>query len=143
MKSMTLNNFVTITKTESKIGVRTDCYYSVLQQYQKKYPHAYFEIVMRFPFDKTKQPSVIAPSKYLLGKFKTHKMTFPQFSHDFEAEIFMCKNSVNKLKILQDIATRKTVFLVCCEKSPVECHRSLLKQYIENLEDYLETWGKN
>ena len=61
-------------------------------------------------------------------------------SQKFEKEIFSQKSAVNRLKILRDLSKTQEIFLVCCEVNDRFCHRSILKYFIENLDNYLLKW---
>lgn len=140
---MTLDNFVNskFNDYNMEIGIRVDCYAAILNKMKSKFPDAHFEIVMRGPQTVGIQcsPSVLSPSWELLKRAKsTHN--FEQYKRDLEYQLFNDSNAVRRMHELNRIAQTKLVFLVCSEKNPEECHRSLLKNWIENIEAMWKIW---
>lgn len=142
--TMKLDNFVQVKKNNRMAtGIRVDCYAAVLSKYQSKFPKGQFEIVMRKPWTvgiKNVQPSVLSPSETLLTLYQFGHTQFKRFAQLFEKELFTSKWAIFKLKTLREIAKVREVFLVCCERNPAECHRSLLHHYLTNLDSYLKKW---
>lgn len=137
---MTLNNFIQIQKKQHTTGLRVDCYYGILEKMKAQNPKAHFEIIMRFPFDKMLSESVLSPSKNLLAQVKANKISFREFTISFEKEIFRSKDAISRMQLLKELANHQEVFLVCCEKDPSHCHRSLVKYYIEHLPELRKKW---
>lgn len=140
---MTLDNFVNskLNAYNMEIGIRVDCYAAVLNKFKHDYPLAHFEIVMRGPKSVGIQcpPSVLSPSWDLL-KLAKAKHDFNGYARDLEYQLFNDSNAVRRMHELNRIAQTKLVFLVCSEKNPEECHRSLLKNWIENIEAMWKIW---
>ncbi|MHA1585006.1 MAG: DUF488 family protein, N3 subclade [Promethearchaeota archaeon] len=96
---------------------------------------------MRFPFELAKKSSVLSPSPLLLREYQQNKIDFGMFALKFEAEIFKSWKAVKRLKFLKDLSRTTQIFLVCCEKSPKFCHRSILKYFIERLDFFMKKWN--
>jgi uncharacterized protein YeaO (DUF488 family) len=141
---LTLDTFVK-TKYSDHTGINTNCYAAVLKKFKQRYPKALFEVVMRFPnkVGIDQQANILSPSPKLIYEFKYARISFKLFSHKFEKEIFSQKKAVNRLKILRDLSKTQEIFLVCCEVNDRFCHRSILKYFIENLDNYLLKWRWN
>lgn len=141
---MSLDNFVQVKKNRSvRTGINVGCYAAVMRKFQTKFPKAQFEVVMRKPWTvglKKVQPSVLSPSEELLEMYQYRRTNFKKFGQLFEKEIFTNRKAIFKLKTLKEIAKVREVFLVCCERNPAECHRSILHQFLTNLEFYLKKW---
>jgi uncharacterized protein YeaO (DUF488 family) len=112
--------------------IRVECYVAVLKQYREDYPDAHFEIVTRQMFG-DEGDSVLSPSWDLLKKSKAENWPFEKYTQSFLTEM---RNSTTgsqaRLAILKkqkDLG--KTIFLVCVEKDPQECHRSILKKILD------------
>lgn len=140
---MTLDQFTKqkVNLYNQDLGIRVDCYAAVLNKFKTNYPDAHFEIVMRGP--KTVgiqcEPSVLSPSWDLLKAAKSN-MNFEQYSRKLEYQLFSDSNAVRRMFELNKLAQTKLVFLVCSEKDPNQCHRSLLKNWIENIEAMWRLW---
>jgi uncharacterized protein YeaO (DUF488 family) len=125
-------------KFESRIepGIRTDCYVSVSKEYMKYYKNAHFEFIVRMEVQYTQWGNhVLSPSWNLLKKVKDEHMEFEEYSRKFIDEINNSFAARKRLLELKTIAKTKTLFLICFEKDPQVCHRSLVKKMIESLED--------
>ena len=127
---MTLDQF----SAQPSIGLRTDCYAAVLPKFCKQYAHAHFEIVMRIPASVglTAPPSDLSPSPSLLRRYKEQKCTFAEFAAELKKELFSNPRTLLHMQKLLDLSRHQLVFLVCCEKDATQCHRSLLKQWMEH-----------
>ncbi|WP_371801787.1 DUF488 family protein, N3 subclade [Candidatus Lokiarchaeum ossiferum] len=141
---MSLDNFVQVKKNQSvRTGINIGCYAAVMAKYQAKFPKAQFEVVMRKPWTvglKDVHPSVLSPSEVLLEMYQYRRTNFKKFGQLFEKEIFTNRHAIFKLKTLKELSKVREVFLVCCERNPAECHRSILYKFLSNLEFYLKKW---
>lgn len=117
--------------------IRTDCYLAVAKKYKENFPDAHFEYVMRARFN-----SILAPTVSLLikaGIYKTangtknEKMSWKQYKKEFIREIIHNKDAIKRIKELIEIAKEKTIFLICMEKDPSECHRTILQELMLSL----------
>jgi len=106
-------------------NIRLDCYISILDRMRGEFPDAHFEIVTRKGAE-----SPLAPSWDLLGKAKRGEMNFDAYAVKLVAEIKARPAAITRLQELREIAATKLVFIVCFEKDPAKCHRSIVKQLI-------------
>ena len=117
--------------------LRTDCYLAVLKRFKVKYPTAIFELVHRA------SGSVLAPSVDLLirtGIFmkadgSKNPKDFVLYRRLYREQILTNKMAMQRLRDLKQMAERQDIFLVCLEKDPTNCHRTLIKEMIEELPD--------
>jgi len=117
--------------------LRTDCYLAVLKRFKVKYPTAIFELVHRA------SGSVLAPSVDLLirtGIFakadgSKNPKDFVLYRRLYREQILTNKMAMQRLRELKQMAERQDIFLVCLEKDPTNCHRTLIKEMIEELPD--------
>lgn len=117
-------------------GIRIDCYLSLAASYMKFYKNAHFEFIVRQAVPNTVYGNhLLSPSWNLLKRAKDTNMPFAEYSKFFIEEINQNYGAKKKLQELKQLAKTKTVFLVCFEKDPNVCHRSLVKQMIESMED--------
>lgn len=108
--------------------IRTDCYLAVIKTFKEKYPDAHFEVITRTA------NHTLSPSWQLLEKLKEENLTWDEYTKIFLHEMEI-KGVYSKLKELKKMAKEKDVFLICYEKDATHCHRSLVKQLIDYLED--------
>jgi len=64
----------------------------------------------------------------LIKRYKAGKITWPNYSVEYRSSL---KGKEHLLMALADQARRGTITLLCTEKDPSTCHRSLLKAAIE------------
>jgi len=64
----------------------------------------------------------------LIKQYKAGKMSWPDYSVEYKKSL---KGKEELLKSLADEARKGTITLLCTEKDPSACHRSLLKAAIE------------
>lgn len=116
-----------------KMDVRLDCYLAVLEKFKHEYPDAIFEIITRKvipPYHLT--PSVLSPTWELLDQAKHEQWPIEKYFAALRQQFFYDFDAHAELKRLRDIArSGKTLFLVCYEKDPNKCHRTLIKKLIE------------
>jgi uncharacterized protein YeaO (DUF488 family) len=122
-------------KKEDKLknNIRLDCYVSVFKKYKQDYPNAHFELITRkhIQMDYNVYADYLAPSSDLLKEAKSTKMSFEVYTEKFINEIRNSEKAKKRIKILRDAAEHgKTIFLICFEKNPNECHRSIIKKFI-------------
>ena len=64
----------------------------------------------------------------LIKRWKSGKMTWPQYAAEYRKSL---KGREGLLRELAAASKEGTITLLCTEKDPNSCHRSLLKQAIE------------
>ena len=116
-------------------SIRTDCYLALLSKFRLMYPNAHFEVIT------SRSSSDLRPSldlliragimKYRNGP-KRSLMAFSKYSALFKKEIRDDPLSWKRLQELKELSKEKTVFLVCYEKDAAKCHRTLIKEMIED-----------
>lgn len=106
-------------------GVRVDCYFAVMKKYRKYCGDAHFEMITR-----ARQNHILSPSWDLLNRYKAEKWDFSKYRENFLREMNHPKCE-EKIAQLREISKTKTVFLICYEKDPSQCHRSIVKELIE------------
>lgn len=118
------------------MSIRIDCYLAKLKSYKNMYPDAVFKVITRT----AKSP--LAPSRQLLDKSKKEKMDFQTYKKYFLFEKNKQKRDKTEegLKFMRELneivdlyEQGKTIFLVCYEKKPSICHRSIIKELAEIL----------
>lgn len=105
--------------------INTDCYLAVLKKYRTKWFDAHFEVITRTA------KSCLSPSKELLSYAKENKISFEEYKKLFIREISGNPEARKRIDELREIAKDKVVFLVCYERDPEVCHRSIVKKIIE------------
>lgn len=124
------------------VNIRIECYLAILKRYKKTFPEAYFEVITRT------SKSVLSPSKELLYRAKyIEKMDFGMYRALFLKEILNNPKALKRIEELREIAKEKLVFLICYEKDSSKCHRSIVKDIIENPYKYRtdknrDNWGR-
>lgn len=109
--------------------IRVDCYLSVLKKYKVMYPEAHFEVITRTAH------SILSPSWQLLKTAKLGKWDFQTYRTYFLEEIERNEKALKLICDLRKLSKEKVVFLVCFEKNPNLCHRSIIKELIETEND--------
>ncbi len=112
--------------------IRTDCYLAVLKKYKEQYPDAVFEIVTR------SSNSILAPSWQLLRQYKSDKISFDEYIERYKKEILSRRSAIDLMFDINHASKKHNIFLVCYEKDAKRCHRSILKELIENIESIHE-----
>lgn len=117
--------------------IRIDCYLWLLKDCKRKNPNAHFEVIT----NPTKHP--LSPSDNLLieaGIFKRKdgkynpKMPFKIYRKKFIKEMLSNPKAIKKIQELKKMHENgETIFLVCYEKDPKKCHRSIVKELIEKI----------
>jgi len=105
--------------------INTDCYLAVLKKYKAKFFEAHFEVITRTA------KSCLSPSKCLLNYAKKNGISFKEYQKLFIKEISENPEAKKRINELREIAKDKVVFLVCFERDPEVCHRSIVKKIIE------------
>jgi uncharacterized protein YeaO (DUF488 family) len=105
--------------------IRIDCYFAVLKKFKEQYMDAHFEMVMR------RFGHPLSPSWNLLNQAKEMKWSFEKYTSELLEEFSKNPKAQERLKELREIARKKDVFLVCFEKDPSVCHRSIVKKILE------------
>ncbi|MGL5506667.1 MAG: DUF488 domain-containing protein [Paraclostridium sp.] len=69
----------------------------------------------------------LAPTDLLLARLKDNSISFQEFSEKFKEEMneFEFQQELDKIRCMLD--NKEDVALICCEKEPLECHRTILK----------------
>lgn len=107
--------------------INTDCYLRLLDKYKAKFPEAHFEVITQTA------KSCLSPSKCLLNYAKENEISFKEYEKLFVKEIKKNPEAKKRINELREIAKDKVVFLVCFEKDPSVCHRSIVKKIIERI----------
>lgn len=76
---------------------------------------------------------ILSPSWELLNDYKSEKINWKQYVERFKHEMDNDRCIVEMMKI-KLMANDRQVYLICYEKSSHHCHRSILKQMIEELD---------
>ena len=105
-----------------------ETYLANLKKMKHQYPAAHFEVITQT----AKSP--LAPSWELLKQAKArgiNKKVFETFYKPrFINEIKDSEQASNKIKALIAIARDQDIFLVCYEKEPSLCHRSIIQELL-------------
>lgn len=90
-------------------------------------------------FDDAQWISSLAPTDRLLASYKNGTMTKVDMLNRYK-EYLTNSLAVNEilLNIANEVKEGKNVYLICYEKEPFDCHRSVLAQYIS--EKYNIPW---
>ena len=107
--------------------INTDCYLAVLKEYKARLPDAHFEVITRTA------KSCLSPSTELLNYAKKSKISFEDYEIFFIKEISRNPEAKKRINEIREIAKDKVVFLVCYERDPEVCHRSIVKKIIERV----------
>lgn len=83
---------------------------------------------------------VLSPSKKLLWDYKNRRISWNEYVKRFYQEMDndICRAEMRRIKKL---ANDKHVYLICYERSPYKCHRSLLLDMISKLDEEIKTDG--
>ncbi len=107
------------------MNIRIECYLAILKRYKERFFEAHFEVVTRTA------KSCLSPSKELLNYAKENKISFEDYEIFFIKEISENPEAKKRINEIREIAKDKVVFLVCDERDPEVCHRSIVKKIIE------------
>jgi hypothetical protein len=114
--------------------VRVDCYKAIVPKLKFENPGAHFEEITAT----VKSP--LSPTWNLLMRYKPpHNMPFKpaQFQAyiaELEPQLRKSRAAMMRLHYLAGLVrSGKTVFLVCYEIDPEQCHRSLVKRMLEEV----------
>jgi uncharacterized protein YeaO (DUF488 family) len=138
MDSTTIWNIVRVKYTGPK-GVRDnihlDCYMAIEPRMQQEHLDADFEIITRQkpPFPVTGNAAwapLLSPSWELLKRAKAEHLPLEQYGELLLSELVIKPEAMALMQAIYETAQRKIVFLVCFEKDPNQCHRSLMKRWI-------------
>ena len=102
-----------------------ETYLAILKKMRELHPEAEFIVVTRTAH------SVLAPSWELLNEAKSTNMTFAEYSRRYIKEISERRAARLELTRLARLSREKDVYLVCYEKDPARCHRSILLKIIK------------
>lgn len=83
-----------------------------------------------FKFDIYMQP--LSPSTKLLKSYQNKIISWPEFEKEFTTSVL--DKQKKYLKIILDIAIKKSVVLLCWEKTSTRCHRSLVLKRLREME---------
>lgn len=107
--------------------IRVDCYLAVLKKYREQYPNAHFEVITRTA------GSILSPDWSLLTYCKDNNIPFERYRVLLIDQLKRRQGVKEKLEELKEIAKTKDLFLVCYEKDASKCHRSIIKEMMEEL----------
>lgn len=113
--------------SKPRMKVRIDCYLAVLKKFQKTFPTSHFEVITRTA------GSPLSPSWQLLHYAKAHELSFPQYALLLLKELKNNPAARKRIFELRQILKERVVFLVCYEKNPAKCHRTIIKHILEEL----------
>jgi len=114
------------------MSIRIDCYLSVLKTFKKTYPDALFEVITRA------KNHPLSPSWDLLKRARRENWEFKKYEFSFLTEIAKSSIAKKRLRELQELHKHGVdIFLVCYEKDPLKCHRSIIKNLLEK-QEYIE-----
>lgn len=103
---------------KQKTLIRVNCYMAVMDKFKDKYPKAHFEVITRT------SGSPLSPSRRLLNL--RGGMSLHEYKKRVKIEILKRAAAIKRMSELLEIAKKRDVFLVCYEKNPNNCHRSLV-----------------
>lgn len=86
---------------------------------------AHFEVITR-----QGASSPLSPSWPLLGAAKSGALTWEEYGIRLRAQVRARPEAQDLLRDLKIKANERLVFPVCFEKDPARCHRSIVKQLI-------------
>lgn len=104
-----------------------ETYLAKLHQMRKVYPNALFMVVT------ATAKHILAPPWDLVNIRK--EIPWEEYRARYLAHIQRNPVALRELRRIKHLAESKDVFLVCYERNPKRCHRSILIEMINNLED--------
>lgn len=140
-------NDLYVQQLQRPIKIRIDCYLAVLDKFKYKYTNSkskfyrehkhkflreglpHFEVITRTA------NSILSPSTQLLTRAKEEHWAFKKYKKHLLHELKHRKGVMRKLNKLLALAKRQIVFLVCFEKDPSKCHRSIIKEVLFKLHE--------
>ena len=123
-------------------GIRVDCYMSKLKDYIERIntfnlKHCVFVDVTNRQYAQNiahvKHLRILAPSTQLLKRSKAENWDFEKYKKAYVKEMHL-GNRQEQIQRLAFLAKHHTIFLLCVEKDPSECHRTILKEIIEGVD---------
>ena len=105
-----------------------ETYLAKIHQMKKVYPLAHFLIVT------ARAQHILAPSWELLGAVKKGEIDWETYKTRYMEQIQRHPIARRELHRIKHLAETKDVFLVCYERNPKRCHRSILIEMINALE---------
>ena len=74
---------------------------------------------------------LLSPSRLLLSAFLREKISFPQFSRKYRAEMRL-PAAQQAIRLLAATANQHAVYLGCFCADPKRCHRSILRELVNS-----------
>jgi uncharacterized protein YeaO (DUF488 family) len=120
------------------MSIRVDCYVAVLERFMHEYPNAVFEVITRQTFSPHHtMPSVLSPTWDLLNAAKSEKWPIERYFVELGKQFDRDPDAQEELFRLRTIVrSGKTLFLVCFEKDATKCHRTFVKNLLEQVYKY-------
>ena len=107
------------------VGIHTDVYLWVYKN-KSRDPNAKYYIITRTV------NSLLSPSRMLLNIYKNGFISWEKYKELLVKELLENPRAVQKMREIKKEALTKDVYLVCYEKDASQCHRSIVKDLIEN-----------
>jgi len=113
-------------------------YFALIDKYPKN--EAKLCVARGYPFfvkrSKMTHYLSLAPSEDLLDDYKAKKITWEQYTDRFKDEMRSQKWSMYTLKLLKRLSRAGSVIrLLCYEKPPKNCHRFILLDILNSMEE--------
>lgn len=95
-------------------------------------------IIMRMPpmsiqnIEGTVHVPQLSPKTEVLKAYKTNN-NFEVFTEKFNEQMYTDPETMEYLQMLMEALEHNEVALICCEKDPNVCHRSLIAKYLTSL----------
>jgi uncharacterized protein YeaO (DUF488 family) len=91
-----------------------------------------------YPEDEVKirvaRPSLLSPSKELLDRYKKDNLSWDEYRQQFILQVTGDSQAVEQLHKIQEQSQKENIRLICYEKNPEHCHRSILLELINLME---------
>lgn len=107
------------------MNIQINCHLAKLRTFKRIYHEAHFEVITR-----TVKHS-LSPTWKLLTMLKKKTIDFETYRLLFLEEIANNPEAIKRIRELREIGKDKLIFLVCYERDPKKCHRSIVKDIIE------------
>ena len=77
----------------------------------------------------------LAPSEFLLNSYHENKINWNEYEHEYLLEMHNNPDVKRILKFIIDAANFTDITLLCWEETPDQCHRRLILELIEIMDE--------
>ena len=96
----------------------------------------------KYPKDEVKirvaRPHILSPSKKILKRYKDGELDWKSYDTLYRLYLGGSYDKYRAMREIYELSKKEDVRLICYEKDPNMCHRSILMEIINNLDNYYD-----